>query len=272
MKLHSKLVGIPPIYYCNLDYRKDRREYLEQQFSNYGIENYFRVDASRYSSENYDDWKSKVAIDKLRGKIWGLSTLVVRMQGVIDWYNSEISDYCLLVEDDLSFELVEYWNFNWETLMNKLPCNWECVQMHIIGNRFISMNISRWLRNNHSAGCLLINRSYAKKLINLHYIDNKFTFYSNYGYSKKWPQYHYQSVDFVMYQIGITYSIPIFTCNYNFVSDSYRNGNINQMLKTSDELVLDWWKNKSKDYVLDDLFSLDSDKRNELVFKVNGPI
>ena len=39
-----------------------------------------------------------------------------------------------------------------------------------------------------------------------------------------------------------------------------------------DELVLDWWKNKSKNYVLDDLFSLDSDKRNELVFKVNRPI
>jgi hypothetical protein len=269
MKLHPKLEGLPPVYYFNLDRRKDRREYLEQQFSNYGIQNYFRVNSSRYSVDNYDEWKSRVVIDKLRTKVWFLATLIDRIRGVIDWYNSGISETCLLVEDDISFELVEYWNFDWKTLMSRLPCNWECLQLHIIGNKFVSMNMSKWFRNNHSTGCILINRSYAKRLIDLHYVNDKFVLYSNYGYGKSWPQYHYQSVDFVMYQIGITYSLPILTTNSRFISDGYRNNTINNMAKNTDEIVFDWWKTKSKKYLISDLTCLDSPKRNELIFKIS---
>ena len=269
MKIHSKLEGLPPIYYFNLDHRKDRREYLEQQFSDHGIQNYFRVNSSRYSVDNYDEWKSKVIIDKLRTKIWSLAILIDKVQCVIDWYNSGISDTCLLVEDDISFELVEYWNFDWKTLMSRLPCNWECVQFHIIGNKFVCMNMTKRLRNNHSTGCFLINRSYAERLIKLHYINNKFTFYSNYGYGKSWPQYHYQSVDFVMYEVGITYSLPIFITKSSFTSDGYRDGGINNMSKNTDDIVFDWWKNESKNYNLDDIFCLDSSKRSELLFLIN---
>jgi len=269
MTIHSKLDGFPPIYYFNLDHRKDRKEYLEKQFSDYGITNYYRVNSSRYSVENYEEWKPKVITDKLRTQVWFLATLIDRIHGIIDWYNSNISETCLVIEDDFCLETVDHWNFDWKTFFNSLPCNWECVQLHIIGEKFLSMNLSKWYRNNHSTGCILINRSYAQKLINLHYIDNKFKLYSNYGYNKNWPEYHYQSVDFVLYQIGVTYSIPLFTTNYNFVSDGLRNGKINHMSKNCDILVLDWWKNKSKDYTLDDLFHLDSSKRKQLIMEVN---
>jgi hypothetical protein len=269
MTIHSKLDDLPPIYYFNLNHRKDRREYLEKQFSDYGITNYYRVNSSRYSVENYEEWKPKVITDKLRTQVWFLATLIDRIHGIIDWYNSNISETCLVIEDDFCLETVDHWNFDWKTFFNSLPCNWECVQLHIIGEKFLSMNLSKWYRNNHSTGCILINRSYAQKLINLHYIDNKFKLYSNYGYNKNWPEYHYQSVDFVLYQIGVTYSIPLFTTKYNFVSDGLRNGKINHMSKNCDILVLDWWKNKSKDYTLDDLFHLDSSKRKQLIMEVN---
>ena len=131
------------------------------------------------------------------------------------------------------------------------------------------MNLSKWIRNNHSTGCILINRSYAQKLIKLHYVNGKFKLYSNYGYSENWPEYHYQSVDFVLYQIGVTYSIPIFTTNYNFISDGFRNGKINHMAKNSDVLVLDWWKNKSQLYTLDDIFYINSPRIKELTMEVN---
>ena len=131
------------------------------------------------------------------------------------------------------------------------------------------MRLSKWTRNNHSTGCILINRSYAEKLIKLHYINDKFKLYSNYGYSDIWPEYHYQSVDFVLYQIGMTYSIPIFTTNYNLLSDGLRNGKINHMSKNCDEIVLDWWKNKSINYTLDDIFYLNSLKKRELTIEVN---
>jgi len=269
MAIYTKLKGLPPIYYFNLDHRTDRRDYLEKHFSDYGITDYYRVNSSRYSVDNFTEWKSKVVTDKLRTRVWFLATLIDRIQGIIDWYNSNASDVCLVVEDDFCLNPVEYWQFDWETFVDNLPCNWECVQLHIIGENFIKMNLSKWTYNNHSTGCVLINRSYAEKLIKLHYIDNKFKLYSNYGYNKNWPEYHYQSVDFVLYQIGVTYSIPLFTTNYNFISDGLRNGNINVMSKTCDELVLDWWKNKSHNYTLDDLFYLNSVKRKQLVMQVN---
>ena len=264
-----KLKGLPPVYYFNLDNRPERKSHIENQFTKYGIEDYHRVNSSRYSSENYKDWKSKVTIDKLRTKVWFLATLIDRMHGIIDWYNSNISETCLVVEDDLCLEPVEYWQFDWNTFVEYLPCNWECIQLHIIGERFIKMSLSKWTRNNHSTGCILINRSYAEKLIKLHYINDKFKLYSNYGYSDIWPEYHYQSVDFVLYQIGVTYSIPIFTTNYNFLSDGLRNGKINHMSKNCDEIVLDWWKNKSTNYTLDDIFYLNSFKKRELTMEVN---
>lgn len=269
MTIHSKLETIPPIYYFNLDHRIDRREYVEKQFYNYGIENYYRVNSSRYSVDNYNEWKSIVDIDKRRTEVWFLATLIDRIHGIIDWYNSNTSETCLIVEDDFCLEPVKYWNFNWKTFINNLPCNWECVQLHIIGEKFIRMNLSKWTRNNHSTGCILINRSYAQKLINLHWINNKFKLYSNYGYNKNWPEYHYQSVDFVLYQIGVTYSIPLFTTNYNFISDGFRNGKINHMAKKCDVMVLDWWKNKSQNYTLDDIFYLNSPKMKELSMEVS---
>lgn len=267
--INTKLIGLPPIYYFNLNHRTDRREYLENEFLNHGITNYHRVDSSRYSVDNYDEWGSKVIFEKLNTKVWFLATLIDRMHGIIDWYNSNISETCLIVEDDISLESVKYWSFGWETFINNLPCNWECIQLHVIGEKFVRMNLSKWTRNNHSTGCVLINRSYAEKLIKLHCIGDKFKLYSNYGYNKRWPEYHYQSVDFVLYQIGVTYSIPIFVTNYSFLSDGLRNGQINHMAKTCDEIVLDWWKNKFENHIFNDIFYLNSFRKKELTIEVN---
>ena len=35
------------------------------------------------------------------------------------------------------------------------------------------------------------------------------------------------------------------------------------------KIIPDWWKNKSKDYTLDDIFYLDSVKRKRLIMEVN---
>jgi hypothetical protein len=270
IKMLEKLKQIPPVYYFNLDHRTDRKEHIENQFLKYGIKDYTRVSSSRYSDDNFDEWKSKIIIDKLTGTKKSLSILIDRIQGIVDWYNSGISETCLIIEDDLTFDSVQYWNFDWNTFVNNLPCNWDCIQLHIIGENYIPMYLSKWNKNNHSTGCILINRKYAENLIKLHCKDNKFILYSNYGYGKNWPEYHYQSVDFVLYQIGITYSIPLFITNSNFISDSdgLINGNVNMMSKISDAVVMNWWKNKSHMYSNDEIFHLDNSKRKELIFGI----
>ena len=41
------------------------------------------------------------------------------------------------------------------------------------------------------------------------------------------------------------------------------------MAKNSDVLVLDWWKNKSQLYTLDDIFYINSPRIKELTMEVN---
>ena len=273
--ISSKLKGIPPIYYLNLDRRIDKREYMENQFKKYNIKNYTRFSADRYSPEDYNTW-SKEACHKFKkcNTISRISLLVNQIQCVVDWYYSEISETCLIVEDDLNFVLAKFWPFDWEYLMSRLPCNWDCVQFHIIGEKFIHMGLTKRTKNNHAATCYMITRSYVKKLMEIYYIDGKFKFHQNYGYIGDWPLHHYQSADFIPYEIGVTYSCPIFISNTGFISDclnyQYKtNDKINLMAKKSDYYVTKWWKNESSKYSLDDFFLLDSLKKSQMKFDIS---
>ena len=264
----DKLKNIPHIRYINLNKRVDRKEYIENQFKEYGTLNYIRISADRYGPHNYEDWENKLIFNKRDNKISYISILVNQLQSIIDWYNENISENCLILEDDLNLVSVKFWPFDWDYFINRLPCNWDCVQLHIIGERYIPMGLTRRTRNNHGATCSLINRNYAKKLIDMHYVDGKFKFYNNYGYSEYWPKYHYQSPDFVPYEIGVTYSFPMFITNSNFGSDCY-DGLVNLMAKKSDYVTLKWWKTDSQKYSLDDLFDIYSPKRKELVVPIS---
>lgn len=62
MKITDKLKGIPKVYYYNLDSRPDKQEYMESQFDFWEI-NYERISSSKYTPENYEEWKDKVILD-----------------------------------------------------------------------------------------------------------------------------------------------------------------------------------------------------------------
>jgi len=262
-----KLKGVPHIRYLNLDERSDRKECIEKQFNIFGITDYVRVSANRYSPENFNEWKKKLLIKKINNKISCLSILINQLQSIVDWHNNSVSETCLILEDDLSFLTAKYWNFNWKYFEQHLPINWDCVQLHIIGEKYIPMGLTKRTRNNHSATCYLINRRYAEKLIEMHHVNGKFKLYENYGYGDNWPIYHYQSADFVPYEIGVTYSFPLFITTSSISSNGYKEP-INSMAKTSDYFTLKWWKEESDKFSLSDLFSLDSHQRKNLMISV----
>lgn len=266
--LRFKFKKIPHIFYLNLDQRVDKKNYIEKQFQLLEIKNFTRVSANRFSVNDFTSWKNKILGEPLN-EVARLSTLLNQLQVIVDWYDSNISDYCIIAEDDVNLLTAKYWPFSWEYFFSHLPCNWDCVQLHVIGEHFLPMGLTKRSKNNHSAACYLINRNFASKLKEMHYVDGKFKFYNNYGYDSLWPKYHYQSADFVPYQIGVTYTFPLFVTNSDFMSDSYKNSK-NFMAKKSDQLTLEWWKNLiDNKYTLEDIFSRDSDKRVELNLEVN---
>lgn len=270
--INSKLEGIPQIRYLNLDARVDRNSYMEHHLKEYGITDYVRISADRYGPNNYEEWKKLLTLADYekyirKNSICYVSILVNQLQSIIDWYNENTSETCIIAEDDLSLLPCRYWPFDWKYFVSNLPCNWDCVQLQIIGGSYIPMGFTKRTKNNHGATAYLINRRYAEKLISMHYVDGKFKFYNNYGYSKYWPEYHYQSPDFVPYEIGVTYSFPIFVTNNNFGSDCY-DGRINGMAKKSDYVVAQWWKDSAQHYSLGDIFSVNSSKTRELMLPV----
>jgi len=274
IELHPKLEGFPQIRYLNLDARTDRNEWMVNQFEKYGITDYVRISADRYGPHNYDEWKKRLIVADYgkyirKDNICYVSILVNQMQSIIDWYNENSSETCIIAEDDLNMDTLKLWPFDWEYFMSKLPCNWDCVQLHVIGGSYVPMGLTKRTKNNHGATAYLINRRYAEKLIKMHYIDEKFTFYMNYGYNKQWPEYHYQSPDFVPYEIGVTYTFPLFITNSTLISDCEEySGKINLMVKRSDLETLKWWKEDSSAYTLTDLFSLNTLKRKRLIVRV----
>jgi hypothetical protein len=266
--LKHKFKDIPHIFYLNLDQRKDRKEYIENQFKLLDIKNFTRVSADRFSVETFNSWKSLIS-NKPLNEIARLSTLLNQLQTIINWYDSNLSEHCIIAEDDINFLIAKYWPFTWTDFFSRLPCNWDCVQLHVIGEHFVPMGLSNRSKNNHSAACYLINRSFASKLKQMHWDNGKFIFYDNYGYDENWQKYHYQSADFVPYQIGITYTFPIFITNPQFISDSYANST-NSMARESDLVTLSWWKKlRESNYTFEDIFSRDSQKRFQLNLNVN---
>lgn len=273
--MHPKLKGFPHIRFINLDDRPDRRQWMEDQFAEYGITDYVRLSANRYGPHNYDEWEDKLTVSEYgkyirKDNICYVSILVNQLQSIIDWYNDNISETCIIAEDDLNLKICNLWTFDWEYFVSHLPCNWDCVQLHVIGGSWVPMGLSKRSRNNHGATAYLINRRYAEKLINMHYIDGKFTFYNNYGYSKAWPEYHYQSPDFVPYEIGVTYTFPLFITQSKLGSDCDEyQGKVNTMARKSDYITAKWWKDRASRYPLHELFSLNHLKRKELNVPTN---
>ena len=146
----TTLNSIPPIRYLNLDKNEDRRFFIENQFEKYGVTNFKRISADRYGVDKYDEWSFEGEINE-RPR---LSTLLNQFQSIIDWYHEDSSETCIIVEDDLNLDLCKYWRFDWNYFESHLPCNWDCVQLHVVGEKYIPMGLSVRNRTLHSAACL----------------------------------------------------------------------------------------------------------------------
>ena len=247
---------LPPIYYMNLQHRESRREYMESQFKKYKIRKWKRVNSSIFSAENFPEWKELLLDSHYKTHLRYMSVLLNRAETIADFLFNCESDTCLLMEDDISFCTQKYWGFEWDEFMRYLPHNWDCVQLHIIGEKYLPVSLTRWKLQNHSAACILINKRYAQKFVDMYMERGKWRFLHRFGYSPDLPEYHYHSGDFVPYQVGTTYSFPLFVTNSKFISDGYMN-QPNYLAKKSDIIALNWWKNKRSDYLTSQLMYLD---------------
>lgn len=150
-------------------------------------------------------------------------------------------DYCIIAEDDLSFDYNKFWNKTYWEFFENLPDDWECVQLtQIIPIQAIKKNIiyknrfepTKYKDNfSWSTTAYMINRKGAQKVLDMiNVIDNKY-------YFKKLSDC---IADVFIYKYLISYTIPLFT--YLCEDDSAINNNFSH-LSSSKKIIDNLWFN-----------------------------
>jgi hypothetical protein len=261
MNLKNKLKGLPSIYLLTLDERPDRQEYTETQYDHWGIKNYTKVSGSKYQVSNYNEWKDSVILNPIPGdykhKNKHMTEVSISLSQIIiikSWLENSNERYMLLMEDDYDLSFIEYWHFDWEYLMNNIPCDWDCIQISFENGTIIPCYLHPII-SGHGTGGSLINRRYAEKLVSVYYNDGKYDFSQKIS-NAKWTPLPNLTVDYFLGHSGKTYCIPLISVNSNL--GSYSKNILRQDrqdLTFTRKAYNKWWKKLRDTYTLEEFFT-----------------
>jgi hypothetical protein len=259
MDLKNKLKGLPAIYYINLDNRTDRREYMESQFDYWGIKNYCRVSGTKYLASEYDNWKHLIS-NKKEYKVNPpyVANFVTHIEVIKNWLETTDEEYMIMMEDDYDLSLIEYWNFDWEYLMNHIPYDWDCIQLGFEHFDIIHFFLHPKLPKTYFGSCM-INRHYAKKLVKLYIQDNKFLIDCEINNIKEIYETNFAAgtLDYSICNNGKVYCIPLIPQNphyssyENFISDENKIEYFTEIRS----IYYDWWQYQHHKFSLKDFFT-----------------
>ena len=247
----NKLENFPSVNYITLEESVERQNSIESQFAKYNIVPKSLV-SKRYS-ESDDIVKGNFVHSMDPGTI---GCAVSHLKTIKKWYQETDEDYAFFCEDDLSLETVEYWNFTWEEFVESIPDDADCVQLLRLreNGSYSDFRIRKREWNDWSVTAYIITREYAKKIIDEHCIGNE------YHLDLK-GQNCMPLVEYIIFNHGITYSVPLFVEDSRFKSTFSSSQNHNDELHAnthlkSNEIVLNWWKTVGNTLSLKDLFML----------------
>ena len=203
-----KLKGLPRIYWLNLDADVHRREYMENQFKYWEIENHTRI--SGYDAREDD------ASEHLKGRIPDnvsqaeLGCCMSHLKAIKQFYEESDDDYCMILEDDVDFDTVRFWNFTWKEFIGLAPYDWDCLQLTTICTGDIHVKLHLKFVNDFSAAVYLITRHHAAKIIKNHVRGDKYKLDNG-------VKPRAVSEDVIL-ETGKTYTIPLFLYNLSLGS------------------------------------------------------
>jgi len=235
----GKLENFPKVYYISLEESIGRRKNIDSQFGEYQIKP-TPIISKRFKYSN-DIVCGKYLDQLLPGTI---GCAVSHLKAIKHWYTHTIDDYGFFCEDDLSLETVKYWDFTWQEFVDKLPEDWECVQLTYLreGGDIPSLELKPREWNDWSVTAYIINREYAKKIIDS-YCDG-----SAYKLELKDSDVM-PLVETLFYSLGKVYSVPLFVedCSggTTFVESEHHNPSLHDRThKISSENTLEMWRQK----------------------------
>tara|TARA_R110000868_G_scaffold48368_1_gene157223 strand:+ start:8525 stop:9334 length:810 start_codon:yes stop_codon:yes gene_type:complete len=231
-----KLNGIPPIYYINLDKSEDRKEYMEDQFQYWGIENYTRISGYDGTQDDLSDILKGKYPNDMNSKDVGCCTS--HLKAIKYWYDNSDTSCALIMEDDCDLSVIKYWPFTWKDFYSKIPFDYDIVQLAIINTGSLYIRLHKRFVNDYSTACYLITRHHAKKLLNLCYRDGKYKL----DYKAK-PRCNSEHL---LYESGNTFAIPLLLYSpEQFNSLIWDKGHIDTFHVPCREGLWKFWKNEA---------------------------
>ena len=229
-KAAYKLKNFGPLYYINLDGQPERDTAM-QSMCKYWELNPTRISAfdGRNSSLNHIlEGSHDIGISS--GEVGCVTS---HLKSIKQWYETTDTPYAIFAEDDVSFDTARFWKFTWDEFVEKLPYDWDVVQLAIInpGVVYASMH-ARWV-NDFSTACFMVTRHHAKKLIDHHCVGDKFRL--DQGVKPR------PVADDLIYNCGRTYAIPLFHYKIEMGS-SIHPEHIEVFHKGSHQGILNHWK------------------------------
>lgn len=249
----NKLEGLPTIHYISLEDSIERRSNLENWFKRFNITDYIPHIFKRFEKYNYTLKGTYVHLLEHHSKGPITSHLLL----LKDWYENTTEPYTLIVEDDLSLEPVNYWNFTWKEFFQSLPKDWNCVQFVIVREYYCNDYIFEDRKERDwCAAAYLIKREYAKLLLDLYYYDEIFNL--------EIENLHYPPVvEHILFtnKPG-TYCFPLFVEDcFNTKSSLLPENAHVQLINGQGEYhhhsyvsVMNWWKTKGLNFTISDIF------------------
>ena len=194
-----KLKNFGPIYYLNLDDQTDRRQYMEDQFEYWQIENYERISAYDGREDDLGHIIKGAYPNMMTSGEIGCTTS--HLKALQHFLETSDSPYAIIMEDDCSLETVMHWNFTWDDFVAYTPYDYDVIQLAIICTGDIHVKIHKRFVNDFSTACYMINRRHAQKLLDFHVRGDKYKLDNG---VKPRPV-----ADDLIYNSGNTYSIPL---------------------------------------------------------------
>jgi len=239
-KASYKLKNFGPIYYINLDGQPERKEWIENQFKYWEIENYERISAYDGREDDLSDIiKGRYPSIMSSGEIGCVTS---HIKAIKHWYETSDSPYAIIMEDDCSLETVSYWNFTWQDFISKAPYAWDVLQLAIICTGNIVVPVHNRFVNDFSTACYVITRHHAEKIIRNHVRGDKYKIDNG---VKPRPV-----ADDLIYNSGATYACPLLLYKTELGS-SIHPDHVDKFHKSSYIGVLNFWKANGSDITVD---------------------
>ena len=260
----TKLKNFPSFNFVSIIESEERRKKLYDNIEKYGITN-----VRPHIFKRYEDGDHIIHIDPTFTFTFNqsyLGSFTSHLKAIREWYDNTNEPYAFFCEDDISFETIQYWNFTWEEFFNKLPRDWDCVQLSISKvepTMFYYFDGEVHVRNRwfEDWSCLayLLSRKHAKKLLDTYYDGKSFIF----EYRGSDIEYRNQcnrdsrkpTNECIMYSIFDNtniYTFPLFVEDIQLETVVWEKGTHTDIQEYSYTSIIEWWKTKGFNMTMND--------------------